>query len=640
MKKSIDELARLKELLTIEREEEQKQFQLLVATQPLTRRRETGVCWYPLIVTEQGYALGEHAYVIVERTRELNKPHQFKAGTVVQLFNLQEGNENDKEPGVVHFVNKNRLKVIFYSKDLPEWLTDGKIGLDLLFDERTFREMENAVNETMRATGNRLADLRDTLLGNRQAEWQPESEVNLPTLGILNESQREAVRQVLAAKDVAIIHGPPGTGKTTTVVQAIKALTEQRRTKTVLVCAPSNSATDLLTERLANQGLYVTRIGNVSRVDESLLSHTLDAQIANHPDSKHIKRVRIEAAQARREANRYRRNFDANDRNDRRSLQQEAKELAAWARELEDKLVEGILSNSQVITCTLAGAASSLLRDRRFDTVVIDEAAQALEGATWIPIRLASRVVLAGDPLQLPPTVKSIDAQRAGLSITLLEKCIERFKPHTIALLKTQYRMNETIMGFSNQYFYKNELNADSTVANQTLPLMGRKAMLFIDTAGCGFEETTNPEQRSKFNPDEFGILREHLYQLLNAYGDLPKPTIGIISPYKEQVNYITKAIAEDEDLQHLKHLTVNTIDGFQGQERDVIYISLVRSNENGEIGFLSDARRMNVALTRAKSKLIVIGDSATLGNHSFYSQFLEYCESVEAYHSAWEWMA
>ncbi|MEY4927836.1 MAG: hypothetical protein RI894_2272, partial [Bacteroidota bacterium] len=458
-------------------------------------------------------------------------------------------------------------------------------------------------------------------------------------ISFLNDSQNDALRKVVSSLDVAVIHGPPGTGKTTTLVQAIKMLAEQQRSKTILVCAPSNSATDLLTERLAAAQLHVTRVGNVSRVDADLLQYTLDSQLASHPEAKHIKRVRIEAAQARREANRFRRNFGAQERDDRRSLQDEARSLAAWARDLEDKLVEEVLSNSQVITCTLTGAANPLIRNRKFEVVVIDEGAQALEAATWIPIRLANRVVLAGDPLQLPPTVKSIKAQRDGLNITLLEKCIKRFEPQNVALLRTQYRMNEVIMGFSNAYFYENKLLAAESVAKQTLPIWGRKPFVFIDTVGCGFEEEQTNEQQSRFNSGEFGIMREHLYKLIDAYNGAPLPPIGIISPYKEQVNYITEHLRDDELLAPLD-ITVSTVDGFQGQEAEIIYISLVRSNDAGEIGFLNDFRRMNVALTRAKRKLIVIGDSGTLANHLFYQKFLDYVEKTDSYHSAWEWMA
>ncbi len=640
MKKSVAELQRLMELLQIEKEEEQRLFEEQVSSLSLTEKREKGVCWQPLQVIETGFAVGDYAYIMVERTREKGKPHQFKSGSVVRLFtnNPTTHKDDNEDKGVVHFIDKDRMKIIFYGKDHPDWLTDGGLGIDMLFDERTYREMEYALNDVSRASGNRLEELREVLLGYRKADFLRSSDYYYPSLPQLNDSQNEAVRQIVSSLDVAIVHGPPGTGKTTTLVHAIAYLTRQSGARTILVCAPSNSATDLLTERLAEQGLHVTRLGNVSRVDESLIQHTLDAQLSAHPDAKHIKKVRIEAAQARREANRFRRSFGHEQRIARRNMQEEAKALSAWAKDLEDKLVDYILSSSQVITCTLAGAASALVRKMKFDIVVIDEAAQALEPATWIPIRLAKRVVLAGDPLQLPPTVKSNKAASAGLSITLLEKCINR-QPE-VALLRTQYRMNEVIMGFSNQYFYKNQLEAHSSVARQELPILGRKPLVFIDTVGCSFDEQQINEHSSRFNPDEFGILREHLYKLLAAFEHYTVPSIGIISPYKQQVNYMRDAIQNDEILQNIPEIKVNTIDGFQGQECDIIYISLVRSNEQGDIGFLNDYRRMNVALTRAKFKLIVIGDTGTLGNHAFYQTFLDYVELHDAYHSAWEYMA
>ena len=667
-------LAQLIALLSIEREEEQAQFEAEVASLTLPEKREKGVCWHPLAIVGSGYGLGDYAFVIVERTKDLNTPHRFRAGNIVRLFNARyetaakpkkgfdedakphekakakarEAAKDSEEKGVIDYLDKNRMKIVLYAKDLPEWLGEGSIGVDLLFDDRSYREMEYAVRDVMNAENNRLAELRETLLGDRVAEQHRPQDVFVPSVAFLNPSQNEAIQQIVLAKDVAIVHGPPGTGKTTTVVQAVRILTELHRSRTILVCAPSNAATDLLTERIAAQGIYVTRIGNLSRIDEDIIKHSLEHQLAEHPDTKNIKKVRLEAAQARREAQRFRRSFGAGEREDRKSLFQEAAALSAWAKDLEDKLVEEILTNSQVITCTLTGTANSIFKGRTFDTVVIDEAAQALEAATWIPMRMARRVVLAGDPLQLPPTVKSAEAQRGGLSVTLLEKGIAKHErqvrqkgaPFPVALLDVQYRMHRLIMGFSNSWFYGSRLSAHPSVAEHTLEVGNKEPLIYIDTAGCGFAEQQPPEQSSRFNPDEFGIIREHLYQLLDDFAFLPPPTVGIISPYKEQVNYITQSLRDDERLADIKEIEVNTIDGFQGQECDVIYISLVRSNERAEIGFLSDFRRMNVALTRARKKLIVVGDSGTLGSHRFYQTFIEYCEANDAYHSAWEWMS
>ena len=640
-KKAIDELKEHLDLLKIEKDEELATFTLQIAALTISEKRNKGVCWHPLVVVSTGYSIGDYAYVDVERTKDLNAKHQFRAGSVVRLFSSRADTKVDsvEEKGTIHFVDKNKMRIILYSKDLPEWLSDGGIGVDMLFDERSYREMELAVDKVMQAKNNRLADLREKLLGYGELDWEREQDVYFTPYPFLNDSQNAAIQQVLSAKDVAIIHGPPGTGKTTTLVYAIKTLAEKQRTKTILVCAASNAATDLLTERIAAQGLHVTRIGNISRVDEDLLKHTLDMQVAVHPDSKQIKQVRIEAAQLRREAHRHHRSFGTEQRVERKQLLADAKSLNAWVRDLEDKLIENILQYSQVITCTLTGAAHSLIKERQFETVIIDEAAQALEGATWIPILVANRVVLAGDPYQLPPTVKSFKAQKLGLDITLLEKCIQRLPD--ISLLNVQYRMNKLIMGFSNDYFYNNALMAAPSVANHTLPILMDEPMIFIDTAGCGFEEKAAEAGKSLYNPEEYFILREHLYQFVDAYRDnSPLPSVGIISPYKEQVNFIETAIAEDVRFAHLTDLDVNTVDGFQGQERDIIYLSLVRCNEKNEIGFLMDYRRMNVALTRARLQLVVIGDSATLGNNPFYAQFLDYCEQHNSYRSAWEWMS
>ncbi len=632
------ELEELLRLTAIEREEEIRLYEQNVANRSLSEKRDTGVAWHPVTVLDQGFGLGGDAYLVVERTRDREKAHQFREGQVVSVGTWEKGTRIEVEKGVIDYVNAHRMKVILYRKDLPDWVDSRHLAVEWLADERSYRDMENAIKAVIKAGSHtRLYALRNILLGFQPASMDVEIDFHPGNLLGLNEAQTEAVRRVAVAKDIAVIHGPPGTGKTTTLVHAIRYLTEQRRSLRILVCAPSNAATDLLTMRIAASGIHVTRIGNLSRIDDELLRHTLQSQLSSHPESKHIRRVRLEANQTLREARRYRRSFGEEDRQERKRQAQTARDLHAWAKDLEDKLVDQLIENAQVITTTLTGAAVHYLSDRLFDYVIIDEAAQALEGATWIPIRLARRVVLAGDPLQLPPTVKSAEATRKGLGITLLEKYMQR--QSQTQLLHIQYRMHEAIMGFSNQYFYHGLLQAAAGVAAEKLESGDTSPLTFIDTTGCGFQEEQKENQLSRYNSGEYFILREHLYQLVYAYAPAQPPPVAIISPYKVQVEYITDAISKDPLLNTLTHLRANTIDGFQGQENDIVYISLVRSNEKNEIGFLSDYRRMNVALTRARRKLVVIGDSGTLCNDPFYAAFIAYCEANNAYRSAWEWM-
>ncbi|HKK74037.1 MAG TPA: AAA domain-containing protein [Saprospiraceae bacterium] len=632
MAKGLQEFIDLKEQLLWEKEADLEQYKQKIERLPLDKRKEEGVAWYPLNVLQRGYTIGERAFVVVERTTMLNEKHQFRSGKTVRLFSNQPAVNRGEANGVVYFVHKNRMKIILNSKDLPDWVGLGMVGVDLLFDERTYQVMEKTLDIVMEAGNGRLQELRDIFQGKQDAQFNP---VKSPVaLSSLNVSQNEAVQAILSARDVSIVHGPPGTGKTTTIVQAVRLLCETEHT--VLVTAPSNTAVDLLTERLSQQGLNVVRIGNISRVDEDILSHTLDVRMSEHPDSKNIKKVKIEAAEARRQARKYRRKFGRDEYLERKNLYREAKELMAWANQLEDRLIDQILDGAQVITCTLIGAADKVLTRRKFRTVVIDEAAQALEPATWVPILKASKVVLTGDPYQLPPTVKSRKAANAGFAVTLIEKSLDRL--HGVQLLRTQYRMNREIMGFSNQEFYDGLLEAAPSVAEQRLTIQDNTPVIFIDTAGCGFDEKINPAYRSRYNPEEAQILFEHLYELVDHHLGLELPSIALISPYREQVLHLEDRVEDDAKLAEVP-LTINTIDGFQGQERDVVYISLVRSNAKGEIGFLSDYRRMNVAMTRARKQLVVIGDSATIGNTRFYQDFLAYAEDKGEYRTAWQYM-
>lgn len=695
MNQTPDHLAHLLALLHQEREEDLQEYLRQVRQRPLHERVAQGYTWYPLNVVQTGFSLGEKAYVVVERTTRLHEPHQLRAGQSVSFFTQAEHVKHPEKQGVIHFVERNRMKIILNSRDVPDWLSYGQLGVDQLFDDRSYQEMVKALEQVMRAKGDRLAELRDLLTGKRQSPLSSFRHSSLGHVGNdemtndempsggLNDSQRAAVAAVLAGLDVTVLHGPPGTGKTTTLVAAIKRLTETE--STVLVTAPSNTAADLLTERLAGAGLSVVRVGNISRVDEQVVEHTLESILARHPESRNIKKVKIQAAEYRRQSRQHKRSFGYEERREREHLKTQARELEAWANTLEQRLLEETLTSAQAIVCTLVGAANPVLDRHRFRTCVIDEAAQALEPAAWIPITKCSRVVLAGDPFQLPPTVKSLDAARKGLSKTLIERCLD-ILPHHVHLLDVQYRMHRAIMDFSNHYFYSGALKAHETVGERRLMSLENDGetltvfdpVVFVDTAGTGFEEKINrsvgkdsARYPSKYNPDEALLVREHLLKLVEQFtvsGDTPSleatvdehtmtvptsnpepqtpnfnlPSIGVLSPYREQVNCLEEMLREDPVLSALPRnmLTINTIDGFQGQERDVIYISLVRSNAKHDIGFLNDYRRMNVAMTRARKLLVVIGDSATIGKNPFYAQFLDYCEKHGAYQTAWEYMA
>ncbi|MBL7784043.1 MAG: AAA family ATPase [Saprospiraceae bacterium] len=645
-----DHFNHLLALLARERDEDLQEYLRQIRERPLPERVERGYSWYPLQIVQTGFALGDKAFVVVERTTRRDEPHQLRAGQTVRFFTQSPHVKDPDKQGVINYVERNRMKIVLNARDVPDWITFGQLGVDQLFDDRSYQEMERALHKVMQAKGDRLAELRDILTGRKKtADIFESTPVQLPGL---NDSQNAAVTAVLSNRDVTVIHGPPGTGKTTTLVAAIAQMVQKENT--VLVSAPSNTAADLLTERLAAAGVQVVRVGNVSRVDESVLQHTLDSIIARHPESKNIKKVKIQAAEFRRQARQHKRSFGYEERREREHLKHQARELESWAASLEERLLEQILSSAQAITCTLVGAAHPVLDKYRFHTCVMDEAAQALEPAAWIPIAKCSRVVLAGDPFQLPPTVKSMEAARGGLSKTLIERCLELL-PDAVHLLDVQYRMHQSIMDFSNQYFYDGALKAHDSVEGRRLLSLDPggeivtvfEPVLFVDTAGTGFEEKINKDTAkdstryaSKYNPEEALLLREHLLQLLEKFPDPDHfPSIGLLSPYREQVNYMEDMVCEDEVLSPLysdSQIVVNTIDGFQGQERDVIYISLVRSNPKSEIGFLSDYRRMNVAMTRARKLLVVIGDSATIGNNPFYAKFLAYCEERNGYESAW----
>ncbi len=630
-----EELLHTLELIRKEKLADLEQYRQKVLNTPLHRKTTEGICWYPVRLKRHYIGTGERNIIEIERTNHLDQPHVFGAGKVVSLFSNGNGTpERDHSGGVINYVRDNTMVITMNADDLPDWIEENLLGVDVMFDEMTYREMDSALKAVIKAEDTRIAELRDILLGKEQAGFNEDKHHHLSAL---NSSQQKALNKVLSAKDVGIIHGPPGTGKTTTLVHAIKLAAQEEQQ--VLVCAPSNAAVDLLADKLSDQGLRVLRIGHPARVTEQSLSKTLDARIAAHDYYKDLKALRKRIGQLRDTAFKYKRTYGHAEKQNRRLLLQEAKAVKADADVLEFYIINDLLQNSDVITCTLVGSSHPLLRSKKYKSVFIDEAAQALEPACWIPILRAERVIFAGDHCQLPPTIKSVEAAREGLSQTLFEKCIQR-QPKTSSMLQMQYRMHEAIMRFSSKYFYHNNLIAHDSVKHwliypDALPVE------FIDTAGCGFNESQDPETLSRLNVEEAQLLLRQIEKLAERISlNEDSYTIGIITPYRAQVDHLKKRVENSPALESILPLiTINTVDAFQGQERDIIAISLVRSNDKGEVGFLGDIRRTNVAMTRAKRKLIIIGDSATLGSHPFYLELLDYMEQNGFYKSAWEVM-
>lgn len=640
-----EQLYKTWDLLKQERLADKEQYRQKIQLVPLNRKTKEGKCWYPVQLKRDYIGTGERLIIEVDRTNHLDQPHVFQSGKMVSVFsNAKATPDKHHIGGVINYVKDNTMVITINADDLPEWIDDQLLGIDLMFDEMAYREMELAMKKIIEAEDSRAAELRDILLGYQS----PVSGDRLPETGdrklvsSLNASQQEALQKVLDAQDVAIIHGPPGTGKTTTLVQAIAQTVVAE--KQVLVCAPSNAAVDLLVEKLSEQKLDVVRIGHPARVTEQSLSKTLDSRIAQHDHYKELRVLRKKMEQVRAMAFKFKRNFGYAERQERNMLKQEAKLLKADADVLEFYIINDILNTSDVVACTLVGSSHPTLRGKRYKTVFIDEAAQALEPACWIPILRAERVVLAGDHQQLPPTIKSVEAARNGLAKTLFEKCIDHH-PQSASMLQVQYRMHENIMQFSSDYFYHGGLIAEESVKHHTLIGLdedGKQITLppidFIDTAGCGFTEQQDKETLSRFNEEEAALLIRQVEMIVQQIGvERWHYTIGIITPYSAQVERLSKLAEASTILTTIQpFVTINTVDAFQGQERDLIAISFVRSNDKGEIGFLSDIRRTNVAITRARKKLLIVGDSATLGTHDFYTALLDYVQQKEFYRSAW----
>lgn len=632
----MDYFKKLLDLLKTEREEDQAQYRKLTEQSSVSERRANGLTWYPIAIRGSEMSRGDYITVEVERTTHQDISHQLRTGMPAVFFGNHDP-QKDRVEGTISHQNVNRLKITLRTDELPDFARDGKLGIDVLFDDNSYDEMQAALK-----FANELNDKPDgriirTLTGGKQPTFREDlHKISFPKLNL---SQNNAVGKILSANELAIIHGPPGTGKTTTLIQAIKALIKQENGK-ILVVAPSNTAVDLLSEKLSEEGLNVLRVGNPARVTERLLSLTLDAKMSEHPMLKNAKMLKKQANEYKNMAHKYKRSFGKSERDQRKLLFEEAHKIMKEVGNTEQYIIDDLVTKAQVITATLVGSNHYTVRNVKFQTVVIDEAGQALEPACWIPILKAQKVILAGDHCQLSPTIKSNEAAKNGLATTLLEKCVA-LHPEAVTLLEEQYRMNEQIMAHSSMVFYENKLKAHQSVAKYLL-FEGDAPLLFIDTAGCSFDEKL--DGTSSTNPEEAAFLFKHLNLFANDlkshYSVENFPSIAIISPYKQQINILKEQLQHSPDLQeYLSKISVNTIDSFQGQERDIVYISLTRSNTEGAIGFLSDIRRMNVAMTRARKKLVVIGDSTTLASSAFYADFIAFSQEIGAYQSAWEFL-
>lgn len=603
-------------LLQMEYNADKEAFRRQTEEMGLQRKVKRGDAWYPLRIGRSYYNSLNQLAVEVYRTQDTEIEHNFEFGRPVCFFTVA---DKDKIryfsfTGTVSYVDGDRMVVVVPDNGhVIDIQSAANVGVQLFFDETSYRLMFEALDRTIRGKG-RLGYLRDLFYSRQKAETFSFSPLHFP---YLNASQEKAVNEVLRAKDVAIVHGPPGTGKTTTLVEAIYETL--RRENQVLVCAQSNMAVDWIAEKLVDRGINVLRIGNPTKVNDKMLSFTYERRFEGHPDYPQLWSIR----KAIRELRAHRRRGDE-------KYHQKLESLKSRATELEIRINSEIFGEARVIASTLVGSANRLLDGMKFGTLFIDEAAQALEAACWIPIRRASRVILAGDHCQLPPTIKSIAAMKGGLDKTLMQRIVER-KPEVVTLLKMQYRMNEDIMKFSSDWFYHGEVVSAPEVKYRGI-LDYDSAMEWIDTSDMDCKEEFVGESFGRINKTEARLTLAVLEQYFERIGKQrildERIDVGIISPYRAQVQYLRRLIAGSEFFKPYRgRLSANTVDGFQGQERDIILISLVRANDEGQIGFLRDLRRMNVAITRARMKLIIIGDVATMTRHPFYKRLYDYIE-------------
>lgn len=678
----IQALLQQRTLLQLEYYTEKEAFRKLTEQMGMQRKVKRGDAWFPLQVGKSFYNSLNQTAIEVFRTSDQDIEHNFEFGRPVMFFMVKKMGKNESQGNAAlqqpenasdanHKVQNSNLKVQsikYFSFTGTVSYVDGDrmvvtvpdsaplldlqqstepIGVQLSFDETSYKLMFEALDRVMKAKNNRLAYLRDLFYSHQKVGRFSFEPMKFPWL---NPTQERAVNEVLWAKDVAIVHGPPGTGKTTTLVEAINETL--MRESQVLVCAQSNMAVDWISEKLVDRGINVLRIGNPTRVNDKMLGFTYERRFESHPDYPQLWAIRKAIRELRK-----------NRKKGSENYHQKMDRLKSRAAEIELRINAELFGEARVIACTLVGSAHHLLEGMKFGTLFIDEAAQALEAACWIPMKRASRVILAGDHCQLPPTVKSIAALRAGLGKTLMERIAEN-KPEVVTLLKIQYRMNDEIMRFSSDWFYGGKVESAPQIKYRSV-LDYDHPITWIDTSNeenqITIEGEDAPEDsvstsssvsaanqnsdlnfKEQFVGESFGRINKAeaeltLLTLAEYFTKIGKQRVleeridvGIISPYRAQVQYLKKLIKKYEFFKPYRRLiSVNTVDGFQGQERDVILISLVRSNDEGQIGFLKDLRRMNVAMTRARMKLIILGNKNTMTKHPFYKKLWEYVEAI-----------
>ena len=613
-----DHLQQQELLLHMEYEFEKEEFKRQTETMGISRKVKRGLCWYPVTPGRSYYNSLNQLVIEITHTEDTDIEHNFEFGRPVCFF--RKGYDDKityfNSIGTISYANETRMVVVMPGAGaILEMQSAENLGVQLYFDETSYRTMFEALSDVIRAKGNRLAELRDIMLGTLKPGFRELYPVRFPWL---NSTQENAVNKVLYSRDVSIVHGPPGTGKTTTLVEAIYETLH--REPQVLVCAQSNTAVDWISEKLIDRGVNVLRIGNPTRVNDKMLSFTYERRFEGHPAYSELWSIR----KAMREmGGKHQGSYE-----ERESARNRMSRLRDRATQLEIQINADLFDNAHVIASTLVSSNHRILNGRRFGTLFIDEAAQALEAACWIAIRKADRIVLAGDHCQLPATIKCHEAARAGLEHTLMEQIVTT-KPSVVSLLKIQYRMNEAIMDFPSQWFYGGQLKAAPEIRHRGI-LDWDTPITWIDTSDMEFKEEFVGETFGRINREEANLLLKELEVYIQRIGGKrildERVDFGIISPYKAQVQYLRSKIKASAVLRPYRSLfTVNTVDGFQGQERDVIFISLVRANEDGQIGFLNDLRRMNVAITRARMKLVILGEAETMKRHKFYREFLEY---------------